>query len=567
MKKVFSVLLSVLMLFSLFSAAVSAAEKDELKITVANDLHYNGTYGTYKGDAYTKKDYSHVASSNGQLWIESILIIETFFNEIADNDSEILLIPGDLTDHGTKSEHIAFSELLNKFEAETDKRVYVIPGNHDYYGADKVTPGEFAQYYINFGYNEKTTVRDENSASYTVDLNDEYRLLAIDSCKPGDGVSGIDEERLNWIIEQAQRAENDGKKLISMMHHNLLDHFIFGQMVHPGAFIDSELGLPEIYAQYNIRYNLTAHTHSHDIKAYTGANGVTIYDILTSSLNLYPLPYRNISFGDEVKIETEFIDDVDVTSKEGIISENCYNLASEDFSAYALECSRYGLRTVMNTFTSVKQVQSLLKLDPTEDAELCSVIEKILPAFSELINLPIYKNDAMDTGLSLELYAKELALDFPQTDIKTFSELVCFFYEQYVVGDENYGLFSSEYLLLNATLTTILNKLLADVSSEDYANLLNYLVSYFNLKSVDDLNAYAADTVSRMKGIDIFVSALGSAVLLHFTTDELPADNNAVLPGYEEPVTSEDELTLGEKITAFFRSIFDYILRIFGIGK
>ncbi len=566
MKKVFSVLLSVLMLFSLFSAGVSAAENGELKITVANDLHYNLTYGSYKGDSYYEKDYSHVPSS-GQLWIESLLIIDTFFAEIAENDSEIVLLPGDLTDHGTRNEHEAFRDFLKKFEASSKKRVYVVPGNHDYYGADKVTPEEFANYYAEFGYNENTTVRDPNSASYTVDLNDEYRLLAIDSCKPGDGASGIDEKRLNWITEQAQRAEKDGKKLISMMHHNLINHFIFGQMVHPGEFIDSEIGLPEIYAQYNIRYNLTGHTHAHDIKAYTGTNGVTVYDVLTSSLNLYPLPYRNITFGDEVEIKTEFIEDVDVTSKKGIISENCYNLASEDFSAYALECTRYGLNTVLNTFTSVKQVQSLLKLDPTEDAELCSVIEKLLPAFSELISLPIYKNDAMDTGVSLELYAKELALDFPQTDIKTFSELACFFYEQYVVGDENYGLFSSEYLLLNATLTTILNRLFADVSSEDYTNLLNYLVSYFNLKSVDDLNDYASDTVSRMQGIDIFVSALGSAVLLHFTTDELPADNNATLPGYEEPVVSEDELTLGEKIAAFFRSIFDYILRIFGIGK
>lgn len=566
MKKLFSILLSALMIFSVLSVGVSAAdEKDELKITVANDLHYNLTYGSYKGSSYCEKDYSHVPVS-GQLWIESLLIIDTFFAEIAENDSEIVLLPGDLTDHGTRNEHEAFRDLLKKFEASSKKRVYVVPGNHDYYGADEVTPEEFADYYAEFGYNEKTTVRDPNSASYTVDLDDEYRLFAIDSCKPGDGASGIDEERKTWIEEQAQKAEKDGKKVISMMHHNLLDHFIFGQMLHPGAFIDSEIGLPEIYAQYNIKYNLTGHTHSHDIKAYTGANGVTIYDILTSSLNLYPLPYRNITFGKEVKIGTEFIETVDVTSKKGIISENCYNLATEDFRAYALACTHYGLDSVIDSYVSVDKVESLLKLDPVEDAELCSIIEKILPAFAELMDTPLYRKDAPD-GASIEAYAKELNLDLPETDIKTFRELGLFFYEQYVTGDENFGLFSAEYVLLTATLTTILNRLLADISGEDYSKLLNYLGSYFNLKSIDGFNAYAGDAVSRIKGIDIFVSALGSSLLLHFTTDELPEDNNVTLPGYEEPAAAEEELSLWNKIAEFFRSFFDYILRIFGIGK
>ncbi|MBR6567582.1 MAG: metallophosphoesterase [Clostridia bacterium] len=565
MKKLISILLSVLMIFSLVSVGVSAADEKDLKITVANDLHYNLIYGAYIGDAYYDNDYSHVPE-NGQLWIESILIINTFFDEIAKNDSEILLIPGDLVDHGSIKEHETFSALLADFEKTSGKRVYVVPGNHDYYGTDKITPEDFATFYKEFGYNESTTVRDTNSASYTVDLNDEYRLLAVDSCKPGDGVSGIGEERKAWIEEQAKKAEKDGKKVISMMHHNMLDHFIFGEMIHPGAFVDSEIGLPELYAQYDIRFNLTGHTHSHDIKAYTGSNGVTIYDILTSSLNLYPLPYRNITFGKEVKIETEIIETVDVTTKEGIISENCYKLATENFQEYAYACASIGLDSVMDSYLSVSKIESLLHLNPVDDAEICSIIEKLLPSFRELIAMPLYKNDAM-TGESLEVYAKELKLDFPKTELKTFKELAIFLYQQYVIGDENFGVFSAEFVLLSAALTTILNKLLADVSAEDYTNLLNYLAKYFNLKSIDGLSAYAGDAVSRMKGIDLFVSALGNSVILYFTTDELPADNNVTLPGYEEPAVAEEELSLWDKIVDFFRSIFDYFLRIFGIGK
>ncbi len=564
MKKVISILLSVIMIFSLVSIGVSAAEKKELTITVANDLHYNLVYGNYEGDKYVNSDYSHVPG-DGQLWIESLIIIDAFFEEFKQSESEILLIPGDLVDHGTKEEHTAFSKYLADFEAASGKLIYVVPGNHDYYSADKITPSQFAEYYANFGYNE-AIAKDTNSASYVVDLDSEYRLLAIDSCKPGYGVSGIDADRKAWIEEQAQKAQKDGKKLISMMHHNMLDHFIFGEMLHPGAFVSSEIGLPELYSQYNVKYNFTGHTHAHDIKSYTGKNGVTIYDVLTSSLNLYPLPYRTVTFGKEVKIRTEHIETVDMSSKEGIISDNCYKLATEDFQAYALACANYGLNSVFDDYLNASKIKNLLKLDEEKNADVCAVIDKVISRFTELVNMPMY-TDGAQGGENLEKYAKELRLDFPETDIGSFRELAIFFYQQYVEGDENFGFFSPEYVLLTASLTALLNQVLAEVSAEDYANLLNYLITYFNIKSVNALNAYAGDAVSRMKGIDIFVSALGSSILLCFTTDELPADNNATLPGYEAPVEDTQTLSLWDKIVNFFTSLFDYILRIFGVGQ
>ena len=41
MKKIISVLLSERMIFSVISVGASAANENELKITVANDLHFN----------------------------------------------------------------------------------------------------------------------------------------------------------------------------------------------------------------------------------------------------------------------------------------------------------------------------------------------------------------------------------------------------------------------------------------------------------------------------------------------------------------------------------------------
>ena len=103
MKKLISVLLSALMLFSLCSASVSAAgEKDELKIAVANDLHYNlsGAAANYTG-SYTE-DYQNALSS-GQLRLESELIIDEFLNRVAASDTDAVLIPGDITDNGSSA--------------------------------------------------------------------------------------------------------------------------------------------------------------------------------------------------------------------------------------------------------------------------------------------------------------------------------------------------------------------------------------------------------------------------------------------------------------------------------
>lgn len=561
MKKVISVLLSVLMIFSLVSVGASAAEKKGLKVTVANDLHYNLAYGkNITDDRYADEDYSHVPG-NGQLWIESLIIIDTFFEEFLQSDSEILLMPGDITDHGTEAEYAAFAAELAELEA-AGKKVYVVPGNHDYYGG--ATPEKFVTAFYSFGYDE-AIAKDENSASYVVELGNGYRLLAVDSCLPGDGVSGIDEERRAWIEEQAKQAQKDGKKLISMMHHNILNHLIFGDTIHPGGFVDAEIGLPELYAQYNVKYNLTGHTHAHDVKAYTGSNGVTIYDVLTSSLNLYPLPYRTIVLGDEVEIRTEKIESIDMTEKQGIISDSCYALATEDFQAYALECANHGLNSVIDSYVSPAKIKSLLKLDEEKDADLCAIIDRLIPRFSELIEMPMYTAGS-EGAASLEGYAKKLGLDFPETDIKTFKQLGVFFYQQYVEGDENFGLFSAEYLLLTASLTAILNQLLAEVSAEDYTKLLDYLAGFFNLESLGSVSAYAGDAISRIEGIDLFVSALGNAVLLYFTTDELPADNNVTLPGYDEPAADEASLSFFDKIINFFLNLFDTILRIFGVG-
>lgn len=563
MKKIISVLLSVIMLFSVVSAGAAAAD-EKLIITVANDLHYNMA-GANTTQSYTE-DYAHVPSS-GQLRVESELIIDTFLEAVAKNESQVVLLPGDLVDTGVRAEHEYMAAKLKAFEATSGKSVFVVPGNHEFYGGeDTVTVEEYEVLYAELGYSE-AIAHDPLSASYVVDLTDEYRLIAIDSTKPGEGQEGITEERAEWIKAQAQQAEKDGKKTIAMMHHNLLDHFMFSEMLHSGSTVDSSLGLAEAFAEYDVKYTFVAHTHAHDIKSYTGKNGNTIYDVLTSSLNLYPVPYRIVTFGDEVKIETEYIEEVDMSSFEGIISDNCYNLAASDFQAYAKECSARSLDIVIDSYITPERIKRLLKLDEEKSPELCAIIDELVPLLKEASEMPLYTKDEVEAGKSIESLADDLRLDLVQTDYKTFKELAAATYMNYVVGDENFGLLSTEYTLLSAVITTVINYVLKDVGSEEYAMVLDYLNGYFKLNIPVKYINYTGDAIERIKGIDIFVSALLNTVVLSFTTDEVPKDNNATLPGYTSEAEDEKELSLWDKIVSFFLSIFDNILRFFGAGK
>lgn len=131
MKKILSVFLAALMLASCCSVAASAAG-DELIVTVANDLHYNLTQSqqtSYKGNK-VNEDFAHVGNAT-RLPHEAVAIVKAFLKDVAANESEYLIIPGDITDAGSAAEVAAIVALFREFEKQSGKKIYVVPGNHD----------------------------------------------------------------------------------------------------------------------------------------------------------------------------------------------------------------------------------------------------------------------------------------------------------------------------------------------------------------------------------------------------------------------------------------------------
>ena len=251
---------------------------ERYSLTVASDLHvlapdFMGNNSVFE---------AFVSSGDGKLIQYAPEIIGAMLDKV---NTDLLILSGDLTTHGEKASHQWLADQLKALEAKTGTRVFVIPGNHDVDNpyardfssgkqvvAESVTPNEFASIYGAFGYDEAWS-RDPNSLSYVIQLDKDYYLLMLDTCKYEDNQSlgypvksgDIRPETLKWLDEVAQEIKveaPEGATVISSSHHNLVSH----SPVHDKGFVidHAERGL-EVINKLGIKLNFSGHIHIQDI--------------------------------------------------------------------------------------------------------------------------------------------------------------------------------------------------------------------------------------------------------------------------------------------------------------
>lgn len=554
MKKILSVLLSVILIISSFAVGVSAAN-DDLKVIVASDLHFSASSMVPYTGKTTDNAYAHVPTS-GQLIVESNAIITAFLEDAAKSDAKVLLLSGDLVNAGTEAEHVMFAAKLAEFEAQTGKQIFVIPGNHDVFRSSKEL---FETVYAQFGYAD-AIARDENSLAYVADLNDEYRVLGIDSTGEKEGIECMTAEKVAWIEAQCKQAAADGKKVIAMMHHNLLEHYIFNDAIHEGAVVDSNLGLAEVLAANGVQYIFTGHTHNQDIASYTAANGKVIYDAVTNSLNAYPVAYRYITFGDDVVFEARNVTNIDTALLPTGLSEEAVALAGSDFTAYSKKCIWTGLRIGFNSYLTPSTLKTLLKLNEEENKEFVVIFDKISTKLCEAVKYPLYKADETESGKSIEALANVNGDKLKASEYEDAIDLVITIYQAHCVGDENYPLYSTEIDVLITTLTAVLNYALADLTPEEYTVALEFICSMLKVEVPSWIVDFAGSGMSKVQGVDMLMSGVVMPVMSRFTVDSAPGDNNVTLPGYGK--TSVGSESFIDKIKSFFAEIMDFFKSI-----
>lgn len=292
--------------------------KEHINLAILADLHY---YAPELGT--TSKEFHNWVESDMKLLADSRNIVASAINSIMQSDTQIVLVPGDLTKDGELLCHRQVASLLEQL-TNAGKKVYVINGNHDIYNPNawsftsspptlvqNIGPSDFRNIYYNFGY-KQAIATDPNSLSYVVEPVPNLRIIAMDSCvynSSNKNISGItvnlnnypssitrgsfSDNTLKWIKSQIQDATFKGKAIIGMMHHGIVPHFSVQPTFFPDFVLQNYAQVGQTFSSLGLEVVFTGHFHAQNISQATyGSN--TLLDIETGSLVTYPIPIRYV---------------------------------------------------------------------------------------------------------------------------------------------------------------------------------------------------------------------------------------------------------------------------------
>lgn len=296
---------------------------EKVKFYLITDLHYYAPELGTSGKAYIRREIED------QVFLkESGDIIDAAIDMIiADDETNIVLIPGDLTNNGEALSHSGIIKKLERLQ-KAGKKVYVTTATHDfnsferfpeyssescYFGEEKTpaepTPREaLAQMYRKFGMDDAISIEEESS-SYAVMLSEKTRLLALNDDGNGRSFCGYFPKCIDWIKNQAKEAAENDETIFAMTHHPVLPPMELYPVISQRDMLGDYKEISKLFADIGIGIIFTGHTHVQNVKFIDTEKGNRLYDVNTASLVGYPSPIRKIELSPkEVKIETLHID-------------------------------------------------------------------------------------------------------------------------------------------------------------------------------------------------------------------------------------------------------------------
>lgn len=564
MKKALSIILSAIMASSVLCVGVCAEEKNDLSFAVASDLHYSAPEEELEK---TNDDpiFWH-ATRRCEMENETGLIIDEFLNQCAESDDvEYVLITGDLANRGRSrpEDHLVIAQKLRDFEKKSGKEVYVINGNHDASNDQATTLARFKEIYAEFGYDHALTTRADD-CSYTADLGEKYRLIALDSNHETKSTEdGMTADRLKWVKEQAELAKEDGRYPIVMMHHNLLDHLPIQRVLSRNFIVKFHFTTTELFADWGIKTVFTGHEHCSDATVYTSALGNKLYDFATTSLAMYPLEYRVVKYNDnEIKYETRSVDKIDY---------DALTATTKGYTDEQMAAMRADLRAFSKGYLKAGvQYRLELSLSPEKMGidEGSAYSKPIIYAVDKLISLlrmPLCGEN------SLQFIAKEYGIEIPDSDYKTGWDLATDLVAWHYSGGEHFDTDSVEVTTLLRAVATILRNDFAGIADDVLLKAANSFLGELGYGPIaDSLTKYCISKFGVYTKAEIFLVAVASPILYKFACDNDGVDdNNGVIEGYgtvnfKTNVSNivENLDSLSEKITFYLRLVMSYLAKL-----
>lgn len=561
LKKSLSIILSLtLVLCSCLVLTASAQnDSDEFGFAVASDTHY---VHPVKQAGTTLADEGWVTTFNSEsesLTNQSGFIIDEFLKECAENPKcQFVLITGDLATHGRDyvSEHEAVAAKFRKFEKETGKQVYVINGNHDNAKDMPVDHKKFTEIYHEFGYDEALST-DEGTCSYSANLNDEYTLVALDTCDERYRVvPNNDITRMDWAVKQIKAAKKQGKKVIMIMHHNLLEHNPFQKLNEKNYVVNTPYSFAGLLADLGVKLVFSGHTHCNNVKSYTSFLGNTIYDFSMSSLGNFPAEYKYFNVTDsKISYETKKINHIDADK----LAEVC-----KGFSNEALEMMKNNLQAYTWSMSYREYSEDLREnispetLGVEESSALYAKLKPVTDTIKEMSDTPIYGKGG------IQEQAAAYGLEIPDSEYKTLNDAMTLAMLRCKIGDKRYNLNSNDFTVLIRLLAFTVRKSIAATADSDILSGANEMLGKLGYKgSVADnmlrdfSEKYGFATPEEKEALAIAYGLWGG----YFSDVDGVENRDGAIPGYAVKEANENPFIVMAK--KLFKLVIDLLNKIF----
>lgn len=561
LKKSLSIILSLtLVLCSCLVLTASAKnDSDEFGFAVASDTHY---VHPVKQAGTTLADEGWVTTFNSEsesLTNQSGFIIDEFLKECVENPKcQFVLITGDLATHGRDyvSEHEAVAAKFRKFEKETGKQVYVINGNHDNAKDMPVDHKKFTEIYHEFGYDEALST-DEGTCSYSANLNDEYTLVALDTCDERYRVvPNNDITRMDWAVKQIKAAKKQGKKVIMIMHHNLLEHNPFQKLNEKNYVVNTPYSFAGLLADLGVKLVFSGHTHCNNVKSYTSFLGNTIYDFSMSSLGNFPAEYKYFNVTDsKISYETKKINHIDADK----LAEVC-----KGFSNEALEMMKNNLQAYTWSMSYREYSEDLREnispetLGVEESSALYAKLKPVTDTIKEMSDTPIYGKGG------IQEQAAAYGLEIPDSEYKTLNDAMTLAILRCKIGDKRYNLNSNDFTVLIRLLAFTVRKSIAATADSDILSGANEMLGKLGYKgSVADnmlrdfSEKYGFATPEEKEALAIAYGLWGG----YFSDVDGVENRDGAIPGYAVKEANENQFIIMAK--KLFKLVIDLLNKIF----
>ena len=394
----------------------------------------------------------------------------------------------------------------------------------------------------------------DNDCSYTADLGEKYRLIALDSCDYNKSTEdGMTLDKLNFVRAEAAKAKKDGRWPVVMMHHNLLDHMPLQRLVSRNFIVRFHRTTAELFADWGVSVVISGHEHCGDTTAFTSALGNKIYDFAVTSLTMYPLSYLTMTFTDDAirydSVPVKKIDTDALTAAVRGYSDDQIRAMNTDLNAYAKGFLKKGVEYRLWLSLTME------KMGIRESDFYYDAANAIFSRLQTLLAMPLYGEN------SVQSLGREYNIDIPDSGYRNAWDLATELVSMHYAGEEHYSLESTEVTLLLRVVNLILRDDPAQFNDKILLKGANRLFGETGEGVAETLTKLGCRTFGAVTAGETFLLALLSPFLYEFAFDaDGVNDNHGTIEGYGVRNNAQN---VAEKLQSLFAKLLTWLRNLF----